>query len=213
MITSACGIDSESVELFYLENTLNLIYPEHNSEIIAGTPISTGESELLLTWSDKSEFMDYQLHLTEIASSKTSIFESKSKEISIILKNGMSYKWFVSIPGTRNFSEVWSFNYIGARPSVPSPAIAVSPISGASISSTSTTVNLKWKTEGPNNDIIGYDLYFGKETSPPLLLSDLKETNTNDLPVEVGNQYFWKVVTKYADGNEAISNIFNFSVG
>jgi hypothetical protein len=215
LILSSCGIDSESVDLFYNESTLELVYPESDSEVLQGSPISIDQSELLLKWNDESEAMDYQLHLIEMPTSKTSIFKSNSKEISVILENGTRYKWFVSIPNSRNYSEIWSFNYIGTASDslAPFPAVAVSPISGASISSTSTTVNLKWNAEDPDEDIVGYDLYFGEESDPPLLFVDLEENSVNGIPVEVGKLYNWKIVTRDSNGNESTSDIFNFTVG
>lgn len=212
---TSCGIDSESVDVYVDEKSIELVYPESGTEVRQGNPIADGQSELVLKWKDLNEAMNYQLHLIEMPNSKTSIVDSDTTETSVVLKNGTLYKWFISVPTTRRFSEIASFKYVGPESGslAPMPATAISPISGASISSTSTTVNLRWNSEDPDDNIIGYDLFFGEQSNPPLLFSDVEENNMNGIPVEEGKVYYWKIITKDANGNESISDIFNFSVG
>lgn len=63
-------------------------------------------------------------------------------------------------------------------------------------------------------DFYAGDLYFGNVNDPPLFKSDLP-FNANivyyPVPVENGKTYFWRVVTKDANGNTSTSPLFQFN--
>jgi len=41
----------------------------------------------------------------------------------------------------------------------------------------------------------------------------VSETRFDDIPIEAGKIYYWKIVTKDSVGNESTSEVFTFSVG
>lgn len=210
----SCGVDLDVLEYSQKDTSILLIFPENELECTEGIIISDTESELIFEWNDLAFNSPYILHLTNNSNGQTKLIESENTEHSIILDRGISYSWFVT--GTSNTSsEIWNFynEGPGTKSTIPLPAEAISPVSGASISQTSTSVNLIWKSEDSDNDIVGHDLYFGETDDPELLVVDITESRYNEIPVKAGKIYYWKIVTKDSIGNESTSAIFSFSVG
>ena len=210
----SCGIDLDVLEYSQNSSNIVLLFPENEMECTEGIIISNTESELTFEWNDANFNSPYILHLTNISNGQTKMIESETTELAIILDRGISYSWYVT--GTSNTSsEIWNFYNAGPglESAIPLPAEAISPVSGASISQTSTSVNLIWKSEDSDEDIVGHDLYFGESTDPEIYSTDITETRINEIPVKAGKTYYWKIVTKDSIGNESTSAIFSFSVG
>lgn len=210
----SCGVDSDVLEYAKDQINIALIFPEDDSECTEGIIVSATQSELIFEWSDDNNNSPYIVHLTNLLSSQTDLIESNDTNVPITLDRGVAYSWYVT--GKINTSsEIWNFynEGPGLESSIPYPATAISPVSGASISQTSTTVNLIWKSEDPDNDIVSYDLYFGEAKDPQLYGRNIPETRFNDIPVEAGKIYYWKIITKDSIGNESTSEVFTFSVG
>ncbi|VXC02602.1 hypothetical protein [Maribacter litoralis] len=221
LVCLSCGIDSDVLN--YSSSTpidegldILLLYPLNNTEVKDGTSISATESRLVFEWTNNGEndFSPYNLELVNLSNNDTVIYESIETMSTINLLRDVNYSWTVTgISDSK--SETWVFYNIGPdyESSSPFPAIAISPVSGASISQTSTTVNLIWKAEDEDNDILKFDLYFGESENPAILHEDINASRYNGIPVEAGKTYYWKIVTKDSVGNESTSEVFNFSVG
>ena len=214
LLIQSCGVDSDVLEYANDEINITLIFPENDSECTEGVIVSETQSELVFKWEDNNDNGPYTVHLTNLLSSQTEFILSDATEVAITLDRGVAYSWYVT-GKVNSSSEIWTFynEGPGLESTIPYPATAISPVSGATISQTSTTVNLIWASEDPDNDIISYDLFFGEVKDPELYGTDLTETRFNDIPVEAGKVYYWKVVTKDSVGNESTSEVFNFSVG
>ncbi|WP_339728395.1 hypothetical protein [Maribacter stanieri] len=214
LIIQSCGVDSDVLEYAKDEINITLIFPEDNSECTEGIIVSDTQSELIFEWSDEIDNSPYTVHLTNVESSQTELIASDDTDVGITLDRGVAYSWFVT-GKINSSSENWNFynEGPGLKSSIPYPAIAISPVSGASISQTSTSVNLIWKSEDSDDDIISYNLFFGESKDPQLYGTDVKESRFNDIPVEAGKTYYWKVVTKDSIANESTSEVFTFSVG
>lgn len=210
----SCGVDSDVLEYAKDQITITLIFPEDDSECTEGIIVSDTQSELVFEWSDANDNSPYILHLTNVESAQTELIESDNTDIAITLDRGVAYSWYVT-GKINSTSEIWSFynEGPGLESTIPYPAIAISPVSGASISQTSTSVNLIWKSDDPNNDITSHDVYFGEIEDPDIYETDITASRFNDIPVEAGKTYYWKIVTKDSIGNESTSEVFTFSVG
>lgn len=212
-----CSADSDLAEFLAPAISINLSFPENLSECTEGNLISEIESELTFLWEGVDQVETYKMTLTDLNTSGIQEFESDEPQLTVILKRSTPYSWSISSATNPNKirSETWFFfnEGPGAESFVPSPATALSPASGSSISVTSTTVNLRWNAEDQDNDIIGYDLYFGEDSDPGLFDSDLENDQYLGIPVSAGKTYYWKIVTKDTQGNESVSPIFSFTVG
>lgn len=214
LLIQSCGVDSDVLEYANDEINITLIFPENDSECTEGIIVSETQSELVFKWEDNNDNGPYTVHLTNLLSSQTEFILSDATEVAITLDRGVAYSWYVT-GKVNSSSEIWTFynEGPGLESTIPYPATAISPVSGATISQTSTSINLIWRSEDPDDDIVSYDLYFGEVKDPELYGTDVTETRFNDIPVEAGKVYYWKVVTKDSVGNESTSEVFNFSVG
>jgi len=213
LIIQSCGVDSDVLEYANDQINITLIFPEDDSECTEGIIVSDTQSELVFKWLDENDNSPYLVHLTNVESAQTELIESDNTDVTITLDLGVAYSWYVT-GKINSTSEIWNFYNEGPlESSVPYPATAISPVSGASISQTSTTVNLIWKSEDPDDDIVSYDLFFGEAKDPQLYGTDVTETRFNDIPVEAGKTYYWKIITKDSIDNKSTSEVFTFSVG
>lgn len=214
IVIYSCGVDLDVLEYAKIDKSIELIFPENDSNCTEGTIVSETQSELVFEWQDEFDKGPYIVHLTNSLNSETELFVSENTELGILLNRGIIYSWHVT-GKFNNGSETWSFYNAGPglESTIPLPATALSPVSGATISQTSTTVNLIWKSEDFDNDIISHDIYFGEAIDPDLFDINIIETRYNEIPVESGKTYYWKIVTKDSIGNESTSRVFNFTVG
>ncbi|WP_051962952.1 PQQ-binding-like beta-propeller repeat protein [Mesoaciditoga lauensis] len=74
-------------------------------------------------------------------------------------------------------------------------------------------VLLKWKDSDPDEDPLVYDIYFGKEKNPPLLLSNYTSTSYKLEKIDYASKYYWKVVAKDPFGKSSSSQIWSFTTG
>ena len=78
------------------------------------------------------------------------------------------------------------------------------------INTTSNEITLVWNGNDVDDDIIGYDVYFGISTPPQQHVNDLTESS---LVVSIAADiYYWKIVTKDAQGNTSDSGVFQFRI-
>jgi hypothetical protein len=93
----------------------------------------------------------------------------------------------------------------------PFPADNLIPSLGQTISSTNNKVTLSWTAIDIDNDIAGYDVYFGTLSVPALYKKNLT-TPVLDVAVTPATKYYWKVITKDAVGNTSESDVIQFTV-
>ncbi len=71
-------------------------------------------------------------------------------------------------------------------------------------------VTLKWSGSDVDNDIVGYDVYFGETASPALLQNNVTST-VLDVNVSAGKTYYWKIITRDNQNNKSDSGIYQFT--
>jgi len=91
------------------------------------------------------------------------------------------------------------------KPSNPNPANGASNVP--------LDVTLRWEATDPDGDTLKFDLYFGEQSNPPLLKSNLTTKYYGPLELEDDKTYYWKVVAKDPDGKTATSPVWSFSTG
>ncbi len=116
--------------------------------------------------------------------------------------------------GHSTFGAVWSFTTIGnTAPNEPSSPIPASGFSGYGTKLTP----LDWECTDPNQDPLTYDLYFGTNSNPPLVKSNLQQssyTPTSYDPfyyLEHNTTYYWRIIAKDDHQHETASQIWQFS--
>ncbi|SFD80194.1 hypothetical protein SAMN05518672_103273 [Chitinophaga sp. CF118] len=75
-----------------------------------------------------------------------------------------------------------------------------------------STINLTWTGDDIDNDIAGYDVYFGTTYTAPLYQSNVSNMYLNSIAITSGTTYYWKVVTHDTKGNTSTSDVYTFIV-
>ncbi|WP_426328873.1 hypothetical protein [Pedobacter sp. R-06] len=191
-----------------------LTYPAQNSVCTSGTVISTTQSTITFTWNSASNTDNYEINIKNLLTNAVTTVTTSTNQLSVNLDRDMPYSWYVlskaSALSTTAKSEVWKF-YSAGTGSVshpPFPADNLSNIFGQGTAS--GTVNLTWTASDPDNDISGYDVYFGTSSTPPFYKTSITDKFLNSIAVTSGTTYYWKVITKDLAGNTSDSGIFQF---
>lgn len=198
-------------------SAVDLIFPEDVSECTTGISLSETESEVLFEWTPASVGDGYILTLINLATSDIQTIETDQVVLPVILQKSTPYRWLITttLSGSREFTDSAEFVFFNAGPGrtsyIPFPARNIAPGNGQVFPPGQDAITLIWESSDLDDDIVEYDIYFGDESSPPLLRSDVVSSELDTPPVTSGN-YYWQVITRDSDGNESVSEVFNFTV-
>jgi hypothetical protein len=195
-----------------------LVFPYENSECNEGTNITATESTVLFEWKPAENTDEYELILSSLSKVDQASYMTTGTQIPVVLKRGTPYSWYVvsrsnKVDSTAQ-SETWKFYNAGEgiESYAPFPAEIITPLMAETISSPSGEITLDWDGSDADNDIVGYDVYFGITNPPDLFVSNLQESVLTDVKVESGSVYYWSVTTKDARGNSSESGIYQFKI-
>ncbi len=195
-----------------------LTLPKQNEACTSGTIISVTQSSVLFTWAASNNADSYNLSLRNLLTGVTTSQTTSTTQLQITLSRNTPYSWYIVAKSGKSAataqSDTWKFYNAGAGTVTyaPYPADAVAPAIGQNVAAPAGTVNLSWKGSSVGSNIIGFDVYLGTGTSPLLLKSDVTDSFYNNIGVVSGRQYYWKIVTKDANGNTSDSGLFQFKV-
>jgi hypothetical protein len=110
--------------------------------------------------------------------------------------------------GLTTSGPIWSFtteeNLPPNVPSNPDPADGATDVSIEKI--------LSWDGGDPNSgDVVTYDVYFGIDSSPPLVDEDIEETEYDPGTMELATTYYWQIVSEDSQGLTADGDIWSFT--
>lgn len=195
-----------------------LLFPLKNSECNVGTDSTATESDVIFEW-DIAENTDiYELNLKNLSTGQQIKETTESLSLSLRIERSTPFEWYiVSKSNTRSdtaVSEVWRFYNAGEAiiNHPPFPAQILAPAMAEIISNTNNTISLSWNAIDLDDDIIGFDVYFGTGNPPPLIESNITDNTVTNLSVSANTVYYWKVVTKDAYGNSSDSGVYQFRV-
>ncbi|UMY67040.1 MULTISPECIES: hypothetical protein [unclassified Flavobacterium] len=196
-------------------NAVALVYPLNNSECETGEPVSATRSRITFEWNAAENADSYSVYVKNLQTQTVLQYPAgAATTLDIELNRATPYSWYVvskkegvSQTGT---SEKWKFYNAGepVNSYVPFPADAVTPPMSATVSGPSVT--LAWDSGDVDDNISGYDVYFGTAASPTTLLTNTTATQVANVAVTAATTYYWKVVTHDADGNSSTSPVFQF---
>ena len=78
------------------------------------------------------------------------------------------------------------------------------------IDPSASQITLSWTGSDVDDDIVGYDVYFGTTTTPEIYTSDQVDSNLNNVALTADTIYYWQIITKDSQGNTSSSGIFQF---
>ena len=195
-----------------------LVFPDNNSECNEGEILNDTQSQVLFQWNNSQNTDSYEVNLRDLSNNNTSRTVSNTNSVSITLKRGNPYEWFVvsRANGTNETANSATWRFYNVGPGItnyaPFPAVAIAPPRGASINS-SGTVSLEWEGNDIDNDIVEYEVYFGTDPAAETLLETLSETTLEtNVTTGQGTVYYWRILSRDGAGNTSNSEIFEFRV-
>jgi hypothetical protein len=195
-----------------------LVFPAQDALCTQGTVISGTQSTLAFTWSAADNADSYILSLKNLLTGTTATQTASTNHAAITVLRNTPYSWFVTSVSSKTTvtaqSDIWKFYNSG--PGVvsyaPFPAELLTPVLGQNVTAVNGKISLDWNGSDVDNDIAGYDVYFGTTAAPSLYQSNLTDTILNNIAVTSGATYYWKIVTRDAKGNTSESAVFQFTV-
>lgn len=195
-----------------------LTMPAKNELCTQGVVVSTTISRVTFRWKESANTEKYVLIIKELISGKITTIETAVPVQDVDVQRNMPYSWSVRSISSRSSataeSESWKFYNSGPGTATyaPFPTDLLYPKLGESIIITSGQLTLRWNGSDVDNDIAGYDLYFGNVANPPLFKKDLVKNELIMTGLTKGQTYYWKVIAKDGNGNTSDSGIYQFGI-
>lgn len=215
LLLAACGSDDSP----RVPPAVNLVYPENNSECTTGISRTDTTSEVEFIWEAAPDAVRYELSVSNLQSGMSENVITSSVRASVVLEKGTAYSWYVvarNQSGQRgDRSPVWQFFNAGSELSYPPfPARLKDPLSGESVAADENgEVTLRWDGADADNDLFGYEVYFGTDAADLTLFGTRSVNQTSQaVPVERGTVYYWEILTRDSEGNTSRSGVSSFRV-
>ncbi len=196
-----------------------LVSPAENSVCTTGVVISDTQSNITFTWDASANTSSYDLYITNLLTSAAIATQNTTDtKLTLALARGTPYAWYIVSRSSQTNATTRSdtSKFYNAGPGIvtyaPFPADITSPAFGAEVMVMGGTIDLTWTGSDVENDIVGYDVYFGTGMSPALFKSGITNMFLNGVSVTSGTTYYWKVMTKDSHGNTSDSGLYQFSV-
>ena len=193
---------------------VQLIFPQEGSLCNEGENPTPTESTVFFEWEPNDNAENYTLTIENLGTGSVVQFQTADFIFPVTIPRAEAFRWFVQYELQNETKESAIWNFYNAGPGVetypPFPAEIMSPSMAQTIATTNTLI-LQWSGSDVDNDVVGYDVYFGTNNPPSLNANDI---SANQLTVSVasGNTYYWNIITKDAEGNSSESGVFQFRV-
>jgi hypothetical protein len=127
------------------------------------------------------------------------------------LQLGTTYYWKIEADDGTDQTEGPTWSFTTASEPVNSPPLAPSDPSPADdATDQSTTVQLSWSCSDPDGDDLTYDVYFGTNSTPPLVQSNQSATTYDPGTLQTGTTYYWRIIAD--DGTDQTEgSVWSFS--
>ncbi len=198
-----------------------LVHPARSSECTTGTDVFGNDnvSEVEFSWQKANYTTQYQLRVTNHLTGVTQTVNTSDTKANLTLVKGELYSWLIrssnSDTDTQVTSEVWNFYNAGNESFyAPFPATIVNPKPASKVfKDINNEIELSWEGADIDNDIVEYELFFSTSTPPSTMVATLNVATSSDkVSVVSGTTYYWKVISKDAEGNISDSGIYSFQV-
>lgn len=197
-----------------------LLFPAENSSCTTGTTISSTQTSVTFTWNTSTNTDFYELNIENLLTKVTTSQIYSNPTATVTLLTGTPYAWYVVSKTTKNTAQIttsdtWKFYVSGPGSSYapPFPATIVSPTFNQIVSANNGTVDLTWTDRDPDNDITGYDVYFGTNSAAlTLYKGGITNMYLNAVPVTSSKTYYWRILANDSMGNITDSGTYQFTV-
>ena len=192
-----------------------LTTPENSNTCV---PLSTTarQGTINFGWEEAQNTDSYEVF---VRNNITQIEKRKSADLTsttITLERGAPYSWWVISSSEASpvdtKSEVWTF-YLEALQQenfLPFSAQLNAPWDDQVIVLSSGYVNLQWTGSDLDDDIAYYQVYIGTDATQMRLVQDNQVTSSYAAILDIGQTYFWQIITIDQRGNKSQSEIRSF---
>lgn len=195
-----------------------LVAPIKDEVCLSGKVISDSESAVEFRWNTAANAESYELSVKNLLNNAVSTQITSNTSLELTLKRNTPYSWYVSSKSSKNatvaVSSTWKFynSGNGATSYPPFPAEIISPTLGQKVSPNNGKITLQWRGSDSDNDIVNYDVYLGTSNKPEIVKSKITENSLPDVTVNPATTYYWKVITRDANGNTSDSGVYSFTI-
>ena len=193
-----------------------LTTPENSNTCV---PLSTTASQGVINfgWEEAQNTDSYEVFvrnsITQTEQKKSADFTSTT----FTLDRGAPYSWWVvsssDASAVDTKSKVWSFYLEGIQQEtfLPFSAQLNNPKDKQEVMLSSGEINLQWTGSDLDNDIAYYQVYIGTGAAQMSLVQDNQITSSYSALLDVGQTYFWQIITIDQRGNKSQSAIQSFT--
>lgn len=203
----------------YTPAKVALLLPANDEACYSGVIKSATESDVTFSWNTATNADSYQLTYTNLLTNEITIIQSISNTQTVVgLLPNTPYSWYITSISNKTSattkSDVWEFYNSGPATTshAPFPAEIIFPGFNQTVSIATGSVTLSWKGSDVDNDIKGYDVYFGNINTPPLYKSNVAESSLTVDSLAANKTYYWSITTKDSKGNSSNSAISKFEI-
>ena len=193
-----------------------LTTPENSNTCV---PLSTTATQGVINfgWEEAQNTDSYEVF---VRNSITQTEQKKSADLTsttFTLDRGAPYSWWVvsssDASAVDTKSKVWSFYLEGIQQEtfLPFSAQLNNPQDEQEVMLSSGEINLQWTGSDLDNDIAYYQVYIGTGAAQMSLVQDNQITSSYSALLDVGQTYFWQIVTIDQRGNKSQSAIQSFT--
>ncbi len=194
-----------------------LVFPLQNSLCTTGVSITPTTSRVEFMWQTANNTNTYELRVTNLLTDITQTVGTQSTSAELTIEKGTPYSWLVITRNTEvqetASSATWQFFNAGSQIThAPFPAQIIAPLSGASVvRDINGEIVLEWSGSDVDDDIVGYEIFVAT-ASPPQVLAASPASSVSSIKINTiaNTAYYWKVITKDAEGNSSDSGIYTF---
>ena len=193
-----------------------LTTPENSNTCV---PLSTTATQGVVNfgWEEAQNTDSYEIF---VRNSITQTEQKKSADLTsttFTLDRGVPYSWWVvsssEASAVDTKSKVWSFYLEGIQQEtfLPFSALLNNPQDEQEVTLSSGEINLQWTGSDLDDDIAHYQVYIGTNADQMTLVQDNQITSSYSVLLDVGQTYFWQIITVDQRGNKSQSAIQSFT--
>lgn len=193
-----------------------LIFPNQDSECTTGESIDETTSNVEFRWQASKNTETYDLKVVNLDTRTLQTISTVELSAILPLDKGVPYSWVVVSKNTQvvetTSSETWRFYNVGVETTyAPFPAEIIQPKSGISIlKDINNEIELIWSGVDIEDDIVGFDIFFDTNNGDTLVASLTALEMNYKVSVASGTNYYWRIVTRDAEGNSSDTGVFQF---
>ncbi len=195
-----------------------LVFPADNTVCNEGTILSDTRSVVNFQWSSAENTDSYSVTVRNLESGGQFSRTSTTNSLEIEIDRGTPYEWFVTsrASGTSATAQSSSARFFNEGPGItnyaPFPATATFPARGANLEASTTEVTFSWEGSDLDDDIAEYELLLGTDPDDLSAQGTFTTASSGAIAVSSATTYYWRVITRDAEGNSSVSDRFEFRV-